>query len=165
MWVVIKFDKKNFDFFKKELKAELGCDSVLYYPKILIQKYKNNQLVKSECNILGDYVFCFNKKLQKKEIFAKLKFIKGLKYILNGFSSSQAEIAKFINKCKKFENSKGYIVQNFFQLQKDLKYQFVSGPFVDKIFQIINIQQNRIKILMGNLKTTINKKDFLFNPA
>ena len=49
MWVVIKFDKKNFDFFKKELKAELGCDSVLYYPKILIQKYKNNQLVKSEC--------------------------------------------------------------------------------------------------------------------
>ena len=96
---------------------------------------------------------------------AKLKFIKGLKYILNGFSSSQAEIAKFINKCKKFENSKGYIVQNFFQLQKDLKYQFVSGPFIDKIFQIINIQQNRIKILMGNLKTTINKKDFLFNPA
>ena len=69
MWVVIKFDKKNFDFFKKELKAELGCDSVLYYPKILIQKYKNNQLVKSECNILGDYVFCFNKKLLKKRNF------------------------------------------------------------------------------------------------
>ena len=56
-------------------------------------------------------------------------------------------------------------MQNFFQLQKDLKYQFVSGPFVDKIFQIINIQQKGIKILMGNLKTTINKKDFLFNPA
>ena len=34
MWVVIKLDKKNFDFFKKELKAELGCDSVLYYPNI-----------------------------------------------------------------------------------------------------------------------------------
>ena len=33
------------------------------------------------------------------------------------------------------------------------------------IFQIINLQRNRIKILMGNIKTTIKKKEFLFTPA
>ena len=81
------------------------------------------------------------------------------------FSSSQEEIVKFINKCKKFENRNGYIEQNFFQLQENSKYKFASGPFIDTIFKIISIQQNRIKILMGDLKTTIKKKDFLFNPV
>ena len=164
MWTIIKFDRKKFDFFKNELKTKLSDDHFLYSPKLLIHKYRNNKLIKKEYNILGDYIFCYDKKLENKEVLGKLKFVKGLKYILNGFSSSQDEIVKFINKCKEFENGKGYITQNFFQLQKDLKYQFVSGPFADKIFQIINIQQNKIKILMGNLKTTINKKELLFNP-
>jgi len=163
MWIVIKFDKKNFDFFKKELKIKLSCDHTLYCPKILIHKYKNNKLIKKEFNILDDYVFCYDKKLQDKEILAKLKFVKGLKYILGGFLFSQEEIVKFIDKCKEFENDRGYITQNFFDLQEILKYKFVSGPFVNKIFQIINIQQNKIKILIGDLKTTIKKKEFLFN--
>ena len=54
-----------------------------------MDKYKNNKLIKKEFNILGDYVFCYDKKLQDKEILAKLKFVKGLKYILNGFLFSQ----------------------------------------------------------------------------
>ena len=90
-------------------------------------------------------------------------YIKGLKNILSGFLFYQKEIVKFINKCKEFENDRGYITQNFFELQEILKYKFVSGPFVNKIFQIINIQQNKIKILIGDLKTTIKKKEFLFN--
>ena len=165
MWTIIKFDVKNFDFFKKGLKIKLSCDHVLYCPKLLIHKYKNNKLIKKEYNILGDYAFCYDKKLQNKEILAQLKFVKGLKYILNGFSSSQEEIVKFINKCKKFENRDGYIDQNFFQLQENSKYKFATGPFIDTIFKIISIQQNKIKILMGDLKTTIKKKDFLFNPV
>ena len=164
MWAIIKFDKKNFNFFKRELKMKLSCEHVLYCPKILIQKYKNNKLIEKEYNILDDYVFCYDKKLNNKEILFKLKFVKGLKYILEGFSSSQEEIVEFINKCRELENNKGYITQNFFNLQKDLRYKFVSGPFVNKIFQIINIQQNKVKILMGDLKTTIKKKEFLFNP-
>ena len=163
MWTIIKFDKKNFYFFKKELKIKLGRDHILYCPKILVDKYKNNKLIKKEFNILGDYVFCYDKKLQDKEILAKLKFVKGLKYILSGFLFSQEEIVKFINKCKEFENDSGYITQNFFDIHEVSKYQFMSGPFVNKIFQIINIQHNKIKILIGDLKTTINKKEFLFN--
>ena len=64
MWAIIKFDKKNFNFFKKELKTRLGSNHILYCPKILIDKYKNNKLIKEEFNILGDYVFCYDKKLQ-----------------------------------------------------------------------------------------------------
>ena len=105
----------------------------------------------------------YDKKLQDKEILAKLKFIKGLKNILSGFLFYQKEIVKFINRCKELENDSGYITQNFFDIQEDSKYQFMSGPFVNKIFQIINIQHNKIKILIGDLKTTINKKEFLFN--
>lgn len=164
MWIIIKFDKKKFNFFKKELKSKLSCDHTLYSPKLLVNKYKNNKLVKREYNVLGDYIFCYDKNLKNKEILTQLQFVKGLKCILNGFLSAQNEIEEFIKKCKKFENHSGYITQNFFQLQEDLKYKFVSGPFVDKIFQIINIQQNKIKILMGDFKTTIKKKEFLFNP-
>ncbi len=165
MWTIIKFDKKNYNFFKTELKNKLSCDYVLYCPKILIHKYKNQKLIKKEYNILGDYIFCYDKNLKNKETLAKLKFIRGLKYILSGFSTSQEEIVQFIKKCKEFENSNGYITQSFFSLQENSRYKFASGPFINKIFQIINIQQNKIKILMGDLKTTITKKEFLFNPA
>ncbi len=165
MWTIIKFDSKNYNFFKSDLKKKLSCEYVLYCPKLLIIKYKNNKLIKKEYNILGDYIFCYDKKLEKQETLAQLKFVKGLKYILTGFSNSQDEIIQFINQCKKYEDSNGYITQNFFQPQKNLKYKFASGPFVNKIFQIINIQKNKIKILMGDLKTTIKKKDFLFNPV
>ena len=165
MWIIIKFDKKKFDFFKNELKAKLSCDHTLYSPKFLINKYKNNKLIKKEYNVLGDYIFCYDKKLKNKENLTQLQFVRGLKCILSGFLSTQNEIEEFIKKCKKSENHSGYITQNFFQLQEDLKYKFVSGPFVDKIFQIINIQQNRIKILMGDFKTTIKNKEFLFNPV
>ena len=163
MWAIVKFDKKKFDFFKRELRTKLGHNHILYSPKILINKYKNNKLIKKEFGVLGDYVFLYDKKLKDKEILAELQFAKGLKHILSGFSFYQKEIVKFINRCKEFENESGHITQNFFDIQETAKYKFMSGPFVNKIFQIINIQQNKIKILIGDLKTTIKKKEFLFN--
>ena len=44
-------------------------------------------------------------------------------------------------------------------------YKFLTGPFAEKIFKIISLQKNKINILMGNLKTTIDKKEFFFNPV
>ena len=43
-------------------------------------------------------------------------------------------------------------------------YKFISGPFADKIFTIIKVQQSKLDILIGDLRTTINKQKFLFNP-
>ena len=72
---------------------------------------------------------------------------------------------KFISKCKDLESEDGFLSKSFFDLEMNKKYRFSSGPFTDRIFQIINLQRNRIKILMGNIKTTIKNKEFLFTPV
>ena len=58
------------------------------------------------------------------------------------------------------ENENGYLSQNFYDLQINSKYRFSTGPFVEKIFEIINFQKNKIEILVGNIKTTIKDKNF-----
>ena len=69
------------------------------------------------------------------------------------------------NFCKKstinqLEFSRGlkYFLNGFIELQQDVQ------NFVEKFFKIINLQKNKIDILIGNLKTTIDKKEFLFTP-
>ena len=164
MWVIIKFDKNNLEFLEREFKKKLGDDFTTYNPKIFFLKYINNKRIYKEFNLLGDYLFCFHKNFKNPDALNNLKFTKGLKYFLNGFIQSQEEIKKFIEKCKDSENEKGYLTQNFFELYINSKYQFTSGPFTEMIFKIIDLQKNKINILLGNLKTTIKKNEFLFNP-
>jgi len=165
MWTIIKFDKKKLSSLKKDFTKKLGKDFVIYSPKLFIQKYKNNKLTNKEFNLLGDYLLCFHKDFQNPTTINKLKFCRGLKYFLSGFIQSQNEIENFVNRCKKSENDGGYLSTNFYQLHINSKYRFATGPFAERIFQIINLQKNRIDILMGNIKTTIKKKEFLFNPV
>ena len=39
--------------------------------------------------LLGDYLFCYHKKFENKNVLNSLKFTKGLKYFLNGFELSE----------------------------------------------------------------------------
>ena len=110
-------------------------------------------------------MFCFHTNLKEKKIVNSLRYTRGLKYFLDGFNQSQKEIEKFIEKCKVSENQDGFLSKEFFELELNKKYKFSSGPFSDKIFQIINLQRNRIKVLIGNMKTTIKRKEFLFTPV
>tara|TARA_Y100001970_G_C14257905_1_gene877022 strand:- start:7550 stop:8047 length:498 start_codon:yes stop_codon:yes gene_type:complete len=165
MWAIIKFDRKNLNLMIEDFKKKLGNDFVIYRPKILIQKYKNNKLVNKEFYLLNDYLFCFHKDFEKKSTLERLKFSKGLKYFLDGFFESQKDIKFFIERCKNLEDEKGYVSENLFGLDKNLSYKFSSGPFAEKIFKIINFEKNRINILIGGLKTTINRKEFFFNPV
>ena len=164
MWTIIKVDLKNLELLKKEFKKKIGNDVKIYSPKFLIQKYKKNKLIGKELNLLGDYLFCYHAKFENNEIINILKFTKGLKYFLTGFNHSQKEIKNFINQCKKAENKNGYLNQNFIKLLENTKYRFSSGPFSEKIFKIINLQKNKIDILLGNIKTTIKRKDYFFTP-
>ncbi len=164
MWSIIKFDKKKFSFLKEDLKKRLGHDIKIYIPKICIENFKKNKLIKKEINLLGDYLFCFHSNFSSDEKINSLKFTRGLKYILNGYKESQWEIEIFVKKCKEFEDDKGYVSSNFVDLVLNRKYKFLSGPFSNKIFEIINLHKNRIGILMGNLKTSINRKEFLISP-
>ena len=164
MWTILKFENKSIETLKKEFSKVLGKDYIIYMPKLFVKKYKNNKLIEKEFNLLGDYLFCFHKKLGDKKIINTLQYSKGLKYILNGFSQSQIEIKNFIKRCKKSETNNGYISQDFFEININSECQFISGPFSNTIFKIIEMQKNKIKVLIGNLRTTINKKEFLFKP-
>ena len=165
MWKVLKFDQKSLGLLKEDLKKKLGKDFKIYIPKLRIQKFKNNKLINKEINLLGDYLFCFHKNFKYESTLNSLRFVRGLKYFLGGLSGSQNDIEKFIKKCKDSEGQEGFLSRNFFDLDLDRNYKFSSGPFADKIFKIINLQRNRIKVLMGNIKTTIKKKEFLFTPV
>jgi len=164
MWTIVKFDKKKLDFLKEDFTKKLGKDFIIYNPKLFIQKYKNNKLINKEFSLLGDYLLCFHKGFKNPATINKLKFCRGLKYFLTGFIQSQNEIKKFVNRCKNSENKRGYLSQAFYQLHINSNYKFYSGPFAETIFKIIGLQKNKINILLGNIKTTIKKNDFLFNP-
>ena len=130
MWAVIKCDHKKLGILKEDLKKKLNEDVIFYNPKLLVEKFKFNKLKKKEYNLLGDYIFCFNKNFQKESTIKSLKFVKGLKNILYGFAGSQKEIVNFISRCKTAENKDGYLSQDFFDLQINSNYKFSTGPLL-----------------------------------
>ena len=164
MWSIIKFDKKYLSLLKLDLGNKLGKDIKFYIPKILIKKFYNHKIINKEISLLGDYIFCYHKKLSDDKFVNTIKNCRGLKYTLSGYKEFQKEIIEFIDKCKNFENKDGYLKQNFYELDLKRSYKFISGPFVEKIFTIIKIQQSKIDILIGNLKTSVKKQEFLFSP-
>lgn len=164
MWVVLKFDKKNIHNLKKDFCDKLGSGLKFYMPKIQIKKFNKNKIILSEKLILGDYLFCFHQKFSKHSILSTLKYVKGLKYILNDFFSSQNEIENFIKKCQENEDKNGYVNPSFFDLDNKKNYEFVSGPFSNLIINIISQNKLSIKALMGNYRITVSKKDNLVRP-
>ena len=162
MWIVAKYDKKRANFFLEDLKKKLKDKVVIYNPRVKIEKFHKNKLISKEFNILGDYIFCFNPKFENQKILNNLQFTKGLKYFLSGFYKSQKEIKEFIKKCKKSENENGFISADFFDIKINKKYKFNNGPLTNLIFQVLEIQRTKFKILIGEKIATI-KKGFLFS--
>ncbi len=162
MWTVLKFHKSELSLFKEDLTKNLGKDFKLYIPKIRIQKYKKNKLINIDINLLGDYLFCYHESFKNKKTISSMKFIKGLKYFLNGFCESQESIKEFIKECRSTENGEGFVSRKILDLKLDKKYKFLNGPFSNQIFEILNIQKEKIRIATGNLTTTIRKNSYLF---
>ena len=73
MWAILKFESKSIETLKKEFSKVLGKDCIIYMPKLFVQKYKNNKLIEKEFNLLGDYLFCFHKKLSDKKVINTLR--------------------------------------------------------------------------------------------
>ena len=164
MWVIAKLEKKKINFFINNLKKNLGEDFVIYSPFMEVKSFVKNQVIKKKINILEDYIFCYSKKFSKKNTFNQLRYLKGLKYFLEGFFESQNEISEFIKKCKDSENINGAISSNFFELILNRKYKFNSGPFLNAVFKLVEIRKRKLKVLIGNKVTTINK-DILVRPV
>ena len=115
-------------------------------------------------HVYVNYLFCFHKKFEDSKVINSLVYTRGLKYFLNGFVESQSEVRSFIQKCKNSEDKSGYLCNQFYELKVNSSYQFFSGPFTNAIFKIIELQKHKINVLIGDLKTTVNKKEFLFKP-
>lgn len=164
MWTILKFEKKNYNLLKNELRSKLGEDLIFYTPKILIKKFIKNKIFKRELDLLGNYIFCYHKKFEDNKIIGSLNFTRGLKYFLPNYQKSQIEINNFIEKCKKNENKNGYLNPSFFELIANKNYKFINGPFADKIFSLIKLNKNKISILLENINTKIDKNKFLFKP-
>ena len=165
MWTIIKIDNKKFELLKSDFEKKTGEKFTFYKPKLKISKYLNNKLISKEMNLLGNYIFCYSKLFKEKKTINLLKFSIGLKYFLDGFLYFQNDIKTFVEKCKNLENYDGFISSGFTKCKNNQFYEFLSGPFVKKIFRIINFNDNKIKILLGSVETQIKKDKYLFHPV
>ena len=147
------------------MKKKLCQDCEFYIPKLHIEGTKKNKKDSKQIFLLGDYVFCFHQTFQNKKILLHLKNTKGLKYFLEGFCSAQEEILHFIEKCKSLENKEGLIKQNIFSVFENKNYKFLSGPLAGALLKVLEINKNKLSILVGNVKAQINKKDYLIEPV
>jgi hypothetical protein len=165
MWIVAKIKIKNLNTFKKDLTEKMGNDIKFYHPKLEYNKYFGNRVKKFEKFILENYIFCHHEKFKKSNYINKIKFLRGLEYFLEGNNQNQSQISKFIEYCKSFENEEGYLTQSFFKTLVIKKAKFVSGPFTNIIFEILEKQKNKLKILLGDIVTTVpNTTNYLYRP-
>ena len=111
---------------------------------------------------MGDYLFCYHNEFNNPNVINSLKFTKGLKDFIYGYRYSQDDIKEFISRCRKSENEEGYLTNKFYNLYKNSQFKFNSGLFSNFVFKIINLQKNKINILLGNLKITTEKEKFIF---
>ena len=165
MWIVAKLKKNEISLFEKEIRKKLDNSFFLYNPKIELQRFYKTKVKKYQKSILGDYVFCYHKSFNDILTLNKLRFVKGLKFFLNRSSLGQKDIADFINYCKSFEDEKGLITSGFFKSLLCNEAKFISGPFKNIIFKVIEKQKQKLKVLIGDKITIISdKRNYLYQP-
>ena len=166
MWIVAKIKSKELDIFKDNLINKFDKNIEFYYPKIEYIRYFGNQTKKFEKRLLENYIFCYHEEFNKVNSTNKARFLRGLEYFLIGYSHNQNEIIGFIEYCKAFENKDGYLKPVFFKNMITKKAKFISGPFTNMVFEIIERKKNNLKILIENIVTTISdKKNYLYRPV
>ena len=163
MWTLIKFKTNQIHLLKKELILKLGKDLKLFLPKIKYNTInKRKRFVSCERFLLGDYIFCYHEKFKDFKELNKIKNTKGMKYFLEGYSNNQNEINSFINKCKAHSDSKGFLRQSFFKFIKTKEYKFISGPFTNFIFNVLEEQKNKFKISIGRINFILPNEKYFF---
>ena len=165
MWIVAKYKTKELETLKKVFFQTLGDMPEFYNPKIKYEGYVNNRLKTFKKNILDNYLICKHSKFNNSGILSLLKNSRGLIHFLSGSEFNQKELNNFVNICKSNEDSNGYLTQNFFEISKNTKAKFISGPFTQMIFDIVENKGKKLKILLNNINMTItnNSNSLLYS--
>ena len=158
MWIIAKYKINELKTMKNNFTKVLGENVEFYNPKFKYQKYIKKNLKTYEKSILEGYIICKHSNFSDSSIISKLRNVRGLKYFLNGISENQKEIDEFVKKCKTHEDKDGYLKQDFFDLNIQNRAKFIPGLFTNVIFDILSKQNNKLKIRVGNIITTINNK-------
>ena len=159
MWLVAKIRAKETETFKKNLNEKLDNKVNFYLPKFLYTKKRKNKYSKFVKPILENYIFCYHLKFSDKCFISRNKFIKGLQYFLPNTELDQRDIKKFIDYCKNYEDNNGYLSSSFFKNTLKDKAKFITGPFSNMVFKILNKQKNKLTILLGSIVTTTSDKN------
>ena len=157
MWIVAKYKSNEFKILKKDFFKILGEMPEFYNPKIKYERYIKNKLKVFEKKILDNYVICKHDKFKDRTLVNVLKSSRGLIHFLNGYESNQKELNNFVKFCKSYEDEDGFLKQNFFKTKKN-KAKFISGPFTQMVFDIIEENGLKLKILINNMNMTISKR-------
>ena len=157
MWVVLKYKPKEFEILKDSFFKILGEMPEFYNPKYKYERYINNKLKTFEKSILNNYLICKHNKFKDPKIVNILKNSRGLIYFLSGCEFNQKKLEEFIKFCRLNEDANGFLTQSFFKIIKKTKAKFISGPFTQMIFDIIEDRGGKLKVLLNNANMTISK--------
>ena len=165
MWVVLKYKPKEFEILKDSFFKILGEMPEFYNPKYKYERYINNKLKTFEKSILNNYLICKHNKFKDPKIVNILKNSRGLIYFLSGCEFNQKKLEEFIKFCRLNEDANGFLTQSFFKIIKKTKAKFISGPFTQMIFDIIEDRGGKLKVLLNNVNMTISKssKNLLYS--
>ena len=165
MWVVLKYKPKEFEILKDSFFKILGEMPEFYNPKYKYELYINNKLKTFEKSILNNYLICKHNKFKDPKIVNILKNSRGLIYFLSGCEFNQKQLEEFIKFCRLNEDANGFLTQSFFKIIKKTKAKFISGPFTQMIFDIIEDRGGKLKVLLNNVNMTISKssKNLLYS--
>ena len=164
MWITIKLKKISVNFLNNELK-KIDKNSKVYQPKFILKKKKiiNNKNQTEEKvihkNLLGEYIFVFFEDNKFLEKLNKIRFTKGVKDVLDTNRIVSKNIEEFINFCKKNEDTKNTLTNNFFYnlIKYRDKVNINFGFGTHHIFQILEKTNNLMIAKLGSLRVTINK--------
>jgi len=166
MWVVAKVKYNEINIFKRELKNKLDNTLIFYNPKIQLENIVKSKIKIHNKTLLENYIFCYHENFKNKKLINQLQFIKGLTFFLNGYASNQNQIVNFIKYCKSFEKCHGFIKSSFFKSLLSKRAKFISGPFTNMFFDIIEKQKNKLKIVIKNIVTIVpDSKNYLYQPV
>ena len=165
MWVVLKYKPKEFEILKNSFFKILGEIPEFYNPKYKYERYINNKLKTFEKSILNNYLICKHNKFKDPKIVNILKNSRGLIYFLSGCEFNQKQLEEFIKFCRLNEDVNGFLTQSFFKIIKKTKAKFISGPFTQMMFDIIEDRGGKLKVLLNNTNMTISKssKNLLYS--